>query len=77
MTYDVAVDYWLAMTVIDSDEIIKQSQASSVHAYDKRSRKDYYKELNKNMKLVEKDIFSETMNTQEAAMQLAQSMLGK
>ncbi len=71
------MDYWIAMTVIDAEEIKKSSKAASVHAYDKKSRKDFYSDLNKNAKLVEKDKIGDAMSTQEAAMQLANAMMGK
>lgn len=77
MPYDTAMDYWIAMTVIESDELIKKSQASSLHAFDKKSRKEYFNELNKNMKLVEKPETSENVSTQDAALQIAKAMMGR
>lgn len=77
LTHAVAVDYWIAMSVIESDELIKSSQAASMHAFSKKGRKDYYSELNKNMKLVEKEKTGETVSTQDAALQLANAMIGR
>jgi hypothetical protein len=77
MAYADAVDYWLAITVLEGQELKQLATATTVHAMSKKGRTDYFKDIDKSTKLVFSKDDGKILSVEEAAKQLGAMLHGR